>query len=107
MTQGMQACVRNGLTVLTTEFTQPWEEFADLMVLDLTGCQFTNPDLMQLSQLSNVRVLNLSGTNITDDTINFIYELSSLTALYLQNTKVSAKGLTRLRKRLPCCGVIA
>jgi hypothetical protein len=96
-----------GLKIYTTEFTQPWDEFAHLMVLDLTGCQLTNPDFMRLEKLVELRVLNLSDTNITDDTITYLFQLSSLTMLYLQNTKVSARALARLRKRLPACGIIA
>jgi hypothetical protein len=105
-TKQMQS-LATGLKIYTTEFTQPWDEFAHLMVLDLTGCQLTNPDLMRLEKLVELRVLNLSATNIADDTITYLFQLSSLTLLYLQNTKVSPKALARLRKQLPGCGIIA
>lgn len=106
-TRQMQSLANQGLQVFTTEFTQPWDEFAHLMVLDLAGSQLTNPDFMRLEKLADLRVLNLSGSNLCDHTIIHLYSLSSLTVLYLENTAVSAKGLARLRKRLPACGIVA
>ena len=99
--------VSSNLKVLRTEFTQPWEEFSGLMVLDLVNRILTEPDFMQLSHLKNVRVLNLSGSNITDDTIRYLFTMSSLDVLYLRDTALSPKAIKKLRKKLPSCCVVA
>jgi len=103
----MQTCFRKGLVVHTTDLSKPWEDFAHLMVLDLSNCQLTEPDFVQLSQLDELRVLNLSGSNISDQTIKHLHRLKSITAIYLQKTNLSRRALTRLRDHLPCCAVIA
>jgi Leucine-rich repeat (LRR) protein len=103
----MQTCVRKGFTVHTTELSQPWAEFAKLMVLDLSDNQLTNADFVHLSHLENLRVLNLSDTNISDQTSKHLHRLKSVTAIYLQQTKLSTRALNRLRAELPCCAVIA
>jgi Leucine-rich repeat (LRR) protein len=103
----MQTCVRKGLVVHTTELSQPWADFAQLMVLDLSNHQLTDADFVHLSQLKNLRVLNLSDTNISDQNSKHLHRLKSVTAIYLQQTKLSARALTRLRDELPRCAVIA
>ena len=105
--QYMQTCLRKGLVVHTTELSQPWADFAHLMVLDLSNCRLTEGDFVQLSQLEDLRVLNLSGSNISDQTIKHLHRLKFITAIYLQQTKLSARALIRLRIELPCCAVIS
>ena len=102
----MQSC-RNGLVLHTTELTQSWADFADLMVADLSHCRLTEADFVHLSQLENLRVLNLSASNISDQTSKHLHRLQSLTAIYLHETKLSARAVSCLRLALPCCTVIA
>jgi hypothetical protein len=103
----MQTCFRKGLVVHTTELSQPWADFAGLMVLNLSNCQLAEADFVQLSQLDDLRVLNLSASNISDQTIKHLHRLKSITTIYLQQNKLSRRALTRLRDELPCCAVIA
>jgi uncharacterized protein YjbI with pentapeptide repeats len=103
----LQSRSGKSMVVHATAFTQPWAEFTALMVLDLTDCRLNDADFFQLSRLENLRVLNLSGSNISDQTVKHLHRLASISAIYLQQTNLSRRALTRLRKELPGCTVIA
>jgi Leucine Rich repeat len=73
------------------------KEMRHVEVLDLSGAKLTDPDLVNLGQMSKLRVLRLDMTGITDAGLIAMKGLSKLEALYLADTAVNDAGLVNLQ----------
>ena len=74
--------------------------------LNLNTTQFTDAEMMHLTELTNLQVLKLMGTQVSDSGIVHLKGLTNLQHLELDGIKVSHEGVNKLQKALPRCRII-
>ncbi len=72
-----------------------------LKILDLSGSQVTDAGMVELVPLENLSWLLLEDLDITDAGLKPLHAVKSLRQLTLFQTRVSAEGVTRIRKAIP------
>lgn len=69
----------------------------NIIWLNLSGNNLTDPDLTFLSQLSNLEKLRLENNPLTDDITTPLQNLHHLESVNLNETKLTDKGLSNLK----------
>jgi serine/threonine protein kinase len=78
-----------------------------LSMLDLAGDNITDAGVSILSEMSALKELDLQNTKITDRSIDVLSRMRMLERLNVSGTGISAGGISRLKKSLPKCVVVA
>ena len=80
---------------------------ADVVYVQLSARTLTDESLqdLDLQRLRRMHHLNLCDTQVSDASIPCLAKLTQLRTLDLPGTRVTDKGITQLRKRLPNCTI--
>lgn len=88
-------------TKVTDEGLKHIGKLARLTHLNLSRTQITDKGLEHLSGLRSLQHLNLYGTGVSNAALPTLAKHRKLKALYTWQTKITADGLSKLRKALP------
>jgi len=73
---------------------------------DALGMDFSDEDLLKLTQLQNLYSIKLNGTRITDDGLFHLEKLTKLEYLSVSETQVTPAGVAKLKVALPACETV-
>ncbi len=90
-------------TNITDESLGQLYQLSNLWSLDLDQTKIQGTNLAQLPFIGQLECLSLSQTNIDDQALDQLHFATKLEELWVENTKVTARGLRRIKKRLPNC----
>ncbi len=88
-------------TKVTDEGLKHIGKLARLTHLNLSRTQITDKGIEHLSGLRSLEYLNLYGTGVGDGVLPILAKHRKLKSLYTWKTKITAEGLSKLRKALP------
>lgn len=94
-------------THVTGEGFSHLQSCQSLKYIYLTGLQLVNGSLLFLQELQSLTDLGLRNTNISDSDIPAIINMRKLRSLVVEGSKLSNKGLEKISKALPECGIHA
>jgi serine/threonine protein kinase len=78
-----------------------------LSKIDVAQDEITNSGVIALSKITTLRTLNLNRTKITDQAVDVLSHMPWLEHLDVSKTSLSAAAVSRLRKELPKCDILA
>jgi serine/threonine protein kinase len=78
-----------------------------LSQIDVAQDEITNSGVIFLSKITTLRTLNLNGTKITDQAVDALSQMPRLEQLDVSKTSLSTAAVSRLRKELPRCDILA
>jgi len=110
--RGLLCCAENlvtldlGRTRITNQALSAVSNMPRLVKLDLRQTNITDEAISHLAGLDNLRSLNLFSTGVTDGIVETIAGLEKLETIYLWQSKLTAAGVTQLRKLRPDLRVV-
>ncbi|MBV6440553.1 MAG: hypothetical protein EPGJADBJ_02224 [Saprospiraceae bacterium] len=107
---GMELLKKNGKQIIHLDLSHSntsdpmlaiLKDLPHLTRLNLSGTAVTNEGLQNLTVLPFLEYLNLSNTSIGDEAVETLVKLPALRSLYVWNSGITPVALERLRTQLP------